>query len=142
MAASVARARITRRAPVPLRRQPGSKTRRKKALVHASQTPRRAGQTRVVELGIAARSQLTRRNIFAGSLLVMVGFVNVYSGLRVNGLSYELSHAHEVQGRLERELQELRVALAAATTPDRLEKLAKDRLGLQPPSAGQVVILP
>lgn len=145
-AASTARARVARRPAVSTRRRTTGKAKPQKrtvvALSSVSRAPRRAGQGRVVELGISARVQLKRRNIFAGTLLALVGFVNVYSGLWVSGLSYELTHAHEVQGRLERELQELKVDLAAATASGRLERLAAERLGLKPPSAGQVVILP
>lgn len=144
-AASVPRGRVARRADSPSRRRNQTAAPRKRASVGVAgigRSPRRSGQARVVELGIAARAQLTRRNLFAGSLLALVGLVNVYSGLWVSGLSYELTHAHEVQGRLERELQDLKVAFATATAPDRLEAMAGDRLGLKPPLAGQVVILP
>ena len=41
-----------------------------------------------------------------------------------------------------REKQELKVRLASATAPDRLEALARERLGMRPPKPGQVVILP
>jgi cell division protein FtsL len=145
-AASPARARVTRRPVSPARRRTDANVApRKRAavgLASVGRAPRRAGPARVVELGIAARAQLTRRNLVAGTLLALVGLVNVYSGLWVSGLSYELTHAHEVQGRLERELQDLKVEFATATAPGRLEKMAAERLGLKPPSAGQVVILP
>jgi cell division protein FtsL len=112
------------------------------AAARRERTPRRARHTRVVELGLAARGQLTRRTIVAGIALVLAGLFHVYTGLRVSELGYELSHAHEVQSRLGREKQELRVALAAATAPGRLEALAKERLGMGPPAPGQVVMLP
>ncbi|MFP6663678.1 MAG: hypothetical protein VCC00_05715 [Deltaproteobacteria bacterium] len=121
-------------------------TPRRKPVVAAAarreRTPRRARHTRVVELGLAARGHLTRRTIAAAVAMILAGLFQVYTGLRVSELSYELSHAHEVQARLGREKQELRVALAAATAPDRLEALAKERLGLRPPAPGQVVMLP
>ena len=145
-ATSAVQARASRRSgPATPRAVATATTSRKRmggTLASARRAPRRIHQSRIVELRIAARAQLTRRNLVAGTLLALVGFVNVYAGLWVSGLSYELTHAHEVQARLERELQDLRVDLAAATASGRLEKLAAERLGMKPPSAGQVVILP
>ena len=145
-ATSVAGARGSRRVRRAAPRADGagnpSRKRMGGALASARRAPRRIHQSRIVELRIAARAQLTRRNLAAGIFLALVGFVNVYAGLWVSGLSYELTHAHEVQARLERELTDLRVDLAAATASGRLERLAVDRLGMKPPSAGQVVILP
>ena len=144
-ATSAARARVARGSRgIPSRgakARPSSSKRGNGTVSSARRMPRRITQSRIVELRIAARAQLTRRNLVAGTLLALVGFVNVYAGLWVSGLSYELTHAHEVQGRLERDLQDLRVDLAAATASGRLEKLAVERLGMKPPSAGQVVIL-
>ena len=140
-AASVPRGRVARRAASPSRRRNQTATPRKRASVGVAgigRSPRRSGQARVVELGIAARAQLTRRNLFAGSLLALVGLVNVYSGLWVSGLSYELTHAHEVQGRLERELQDLKVAFATATAPDRLEAMADGRLAYRLKPVGEM----
>ena len=68
--------------------------------------------------------------------------LHVYAGLWVGELTYEISNAHQVQGRLEREKQQLRVELTSAIAPGRLEEIAHQRLGLEPPAPGQVVILP
>lgn len=106
-----------------------------------ARTPARATHTRRVEFGIAARAQLTRRNLFAGIFLASVLFLHAWTGLRVGELSYELARAHEVQARLDREKQELKVRLTSATAPDRLEALASERLGMRPPKPGQVVML-
>ena len=44
--------------------------------------------------------------------------------------------------RLEQENRELKVELATMTSPDRLEAMARQRLGLVQPEKGQVVVLP
>ena len=142
MAASAAR---MARAPARTKRRGGKTTARTGRAAPArsrARTPARATHTRRVEFGIAARAQLTRRNLFAGLLLASVLFLHAWTGLRVGELSYELARAHEVQARLDREKQELKVRLASATAPDRLEALARERLGMRPPKPGQVVILP
>ena len=66
---------------------------------------------------------------------------HVWTGVTVASVGYELSHARELGERLSLELQELEFELAAQTAPARLEEEARLRLGLEPPSAGQVVDL-
>jgi cell division protein FtsL len=53
-----------------------------------------------------------------------------------------LATATKLQARLEQENRELQIELATLTSPDRLESLARRRLGLVPPEKGQVIVLP
>jgi cell division protein FtsL len=53
-----------------------------------------------------------------------------------------LSTTSKLQSRLEQENRELRIELATMTSPDRLESLARRRLGLRQPEKGQVIVLP
>jgi cell division protein FtsL len=57
-------------------------------------------------------------------------------------VGYILSTISKLQGRLEQENRELKVELAILTSPERLEALARNRLGLVPPEKGQVIVLP
>jgi cell division protein FtsL len=57
-------------------------------------------------------------------------------------MGYVLSTTSKLQGRLEQENRELKLELATMTSPDRLEALARKRLGLVPPEKGQVIVLP
>jgi cell division protein FtsL len=57
-------------------------------------------------------------------------------------MGYLLSTTSKLQNQLEQENRELKVELATLTSPDRLEAMARKRLGLVPPEKGQVVILP
>jgi cell division protein FtsL len=57
-------------------------------------------------------------------------------------MGYVLSTTTKLQGRLEQENRELQVELASLTSPDRLEAMARRRLGLMPPEKGQVIVLP
>jgi len=75
-------------------------------------------------------------------LLLGVVLVHVWLRLQVVKTGYVLATATKLQTRLEQENRELQIELATLTSPDRLESLARRRLGLVPPEKGQVVILP
>jgi len=74
--------------------------------------------------------------------LVGLALLHVWVRLQVVHLGYVFSTMSKLQGRLEQENRELRLEHATLTSPDRLEKLARIRLGLRDPEKGQVVILP
>ena len=75
-------------------------------------------------------------------LLVGVVLVHVWLRLQVVKTGYVLATATKLQTRLEQENRELQIELATLTSPDRLEALARRRLGLVPPEKGQVIVLP
>jgi len=77
-----------------------------------------------------------------GFCLFILGLVHVWLRLQVVHMGYVLSTTAKLQGRLEQENRELKVELATLTSPDRLEAMARKRLGLMPPEKGQVIILP
>lgn len=87
-----------------------------------------------------------RRTPLATSLvflaLVAIVLVHVWLRLQVVHMGYVLSTTSKLQNRLEQENRELKVELATLTSPDRLEAMARKRLGLAPPEKGQVIILP
>jgi len=76
--------------------------------------------------------------------LVLIGVVliHVWLRLQVVRFGYVLSTTSKLQTRLEQENRELKLELAIMTSPDRLEALARKRLGLVPPEKGQVIVLP
>jgi cell division protein FtsB len=55
-------------------------------------------------------------------------------------MGYSVDHAQTGSTRTER--RELTVELATLTSPDRLEAMARKRLGLVAPEKGQVIVLP
>ena len=77
-----------------------------------------------------------------GCCLFILGLVHVWLRLQVVHMGYVLSTTTKLQGRLEQENRELQVELASLTSPDRLEAMARRRLGLMPPEKGQVIVLP
>ena len=74
--------------------------------------------------------------------LVSLALFHVWLRLQVVRLGYVLSTTSKLQGQLEQENRELQLELATLTSPDRLQELARLRLGLREPEKGQVVILP
>lgn len=74
--------------------------------------------------------------------LVGLALLHVWLRLQVVHMGYVLSATSKLRGQLEQENRELKVELATLTSPDRLEAMARKRLGLASPEKGQVVILP
>ena len=93
----------------------------------------------------AARQQRRRQNLSLALLalcLVGVALLHVWLRLQVVHMGYVLSTTSKLQNQLEQESRELTVELATLTSPDRLEAMARKRLGLAPPEKGQVIVLP
>ena len=80
--------------------------------------------------------------IFLGLALIAAVLVHVWLRLQVVRMGYVLSTTSKLQTRLEQENRELKVELATLTSPDRLEALARQRLGLATPEKGQIIVLP
>jgi len=74
--------------------------------------------------------------------LIALVLVHVWLRLQVVHTGYVLSTTSKLQGRLEQENRELKIELATLTSPERLESLARQRLGLITPEKGQVIVLP
>jgi cell division protein FtsL len=94
----------------------------------------------------AVRSTGSRWRLFLGLFLglALIGavLVHVWLRLQVVRMGYVLSTTSKLQTRLEQENRELKVELATLTSPDRLEALARQRLGLAAPEKGQIIVLP
>lgn len=74
--------------------------------------------------------------------LIGLVWLHVWLRLQVVRVGYVLSTTSKLQSRLEQENRELKIELASMTSPDRLESLARRRLGLKQPEKGQVIVLP
>ena len=72
---------------------------------------------------------------------VGVGLMHVTSRVLVVGVGYELSRLEGENHELLRQNDELRVELAALKNPARLERIAREQLGMAPPPAGAVITL-
>jgi len=75
-------------------------------------------------------------------MVVAVALLLVWVRLQAVHMGYQLSAARHLAHHLEQEQRELEIEIATLTSPRRLEQLARERLGMGPPSAGQVVSVP
>jgi cell division protein FtsL len=80
--------------------------------------------------------------VVLGLSLIGVVLLHVWLRLQVVHMGYALATTSKLQSQLEQENRELKVELATLTSPDRLEAMARRRLGLRPPEKGQVIVLP
>ena len=76
--------------------------------------------------------------IVAGVLLV---FVFVWERVDVIRLGYQVERLKTQKVLLERERDHLQVKFSALTAPERIAKVATEKLGLVPPQQGQVLMI-
>ncbi|MDZ4734284.1 MAG: cell division protein FtsL [Nitrospirota bacterium] len=76
--------------------------------------------------------------IVAGVLLV---FVFVWERVDVVRVGYQIERLKVQKVLLERERDELQVKFSALTAPERIAKVATEKLGLVPPQQGQVLMV-
>jgi cell division protein FtsL len=93
-------------------------------------------------LGLKAPGQRWPVNFILGLCLVGLALIHVWVRLQVLQMGYVLSTTSKLQSHLEQENRELKLELATLTSPERLQELARNRLGLREPEKNQVVVLP
>lgn len=76
------------------------------------------------------------------ALVAAVGILHVTSRVLVVDMGYRLSKAQSEGNALTRENDRLKLELATLKAPARLEKLAREQLGMMMPSGSAVVSLP
>ena len=74
-------------------------------------------------------------------LFAAVGVVHVTSRVMVVHVGYRLSALEQQRTDLVREHEHLKLELATLKSPSRLERIARDQLGMAPPAAGAVISL-
>ena len=110
-----------------------------RAQIQAPTVSKRMRENRV------GRKDRRRHNLgvaLLGLTLVGVALFHVWLRLQVVHMGYVLSTTSKLQNQLEQEQRELKVELATLMSPDRLEAMARKRLGLAAPEKGQVIVLP
>lgn len=116
---------------------------------HSLPAPGRHGAERAPEAVARERTrpQGGERRLMAVigiGLLVVAGvaLVLVWVRLQTVDTGYALSAARHLAHRLEQEQRELEMEIATLTSPRRLEQVARERLGMGPPTPGQIVNVP
>ena len=74
--------------------------------------------------------------------LVFFTLLFVWSRLEVLQMGYVLSRGNQVYENLVKQNQCLRVEVASLKSPIRIEKLAKEKLGLINPTQGKIILIP
>jgi cell division protein FtsL len=114
--------------------------------IHQASASRAPGPSAPVAAVRAQPTDGERRITFAigaGALMVVaVALLLVWVRLQAVHTGYQLSAARHLAHRLEQEQRELELEIATLTSPRRLETLARERLGMGPPAAGQIVSVP
>ncbi len=74
--------------------------------------------------------------------LALVGAALAHVSVRLDAirLGYEISERTQERRELEEEHRRLSVELSLLRSPERIERLAKDRLGMRRPDAGEIRI--
>lgn len=106
------------------------------------QAPRVSKRVRGDPVGQKRRWRHNLGVALLGLALLGVALSHVWLRLQVVHMGYVLSTTSKLQNQLEQEQRELKVELATLTSPDRLEPVARKRLGLATPEKGQVIVLP
>ena len=91
--------------------------------------------------GAAQSPHILSMTILIAGLIALV-LIHVWLRLQVVHLGYVLSTTSKLHSRLEQENRELKIEWATLTSPERLESLSRQRLGLRAPEKGQVIVLP
>lgn len=81
---------------------------------------------------------MKKLTIAAGMILV---FVFVWERVDVVRLGYQIERLKVQKVLLERERDQLQVKFSALTAPERIAKVATEKLGLVPPQQGQVLMV-
>lgn len=94
-----------------------------------------------------AEAQRAERRLLAAIgfglfVVVAMALLLVWVRLRTVDTGYALSAARHLAHRLEQEQRELEMEISMLTSPLRLEQVARERLGMGPPAAGQIVNVP
>ncbi|HSE57771.1 MAG TPA: cell division protein FtsL [Nitrospiraceae bacterium] len=77
--------------------------------------------------------------LILGVLLFLLGYV--WERVDVVRVGYRVEQLKGQKVLLERERDELSVKLASLSAPDRVARLAKEKLGMMPAQPGQVVVV-
>ncbi len=112
------------------------------AVASQVQEARVAKRIREERVGRKERRRYSLELALLGLIFLGVALLHVWLRLQVVHMGYVLSTTSKLQSQLEQEQRELKVELATLMSPDRLESMARRRLGLASPEKGQVIVLP
>ena len=77
----------------------------------------------------------------AGMAVLSLLLLSVWERVDVVQVGYRIEHLKAKKLVLERERDELRVKVSGLTSPERIAKVATEKLGMAPPQPGQVKLV-
>lgn len=114
----------------------------RKTTAKARRTPKRVAKRRGALAGAFTVPNVRHHAAVLGGIAVaLAAAFHVWTGIRVASLGYERSRAIELSQHLENQREQLADELASLLRTEHLEAESERRLGLGPPTAGQVVDL-
>jgi cell division protein FtsL len=106
-------------------------------MAHAASTS--IGRARVLER--KGNDGLVTSVLFTIAILVSASLFYTWSRVEVVKIGYEIFNANAEMRRLDQENKELILEIATLKSPKRIERIAREELGLIPPKEEQTVIL-
>ncbi len=85
------------------------------------------------------KTRLGRPLLVVGLLAFLLGYV--WERVDIVRVGYRLEQLKTQKVQLERERDELSVKLAALSAPDRIARVAREKLGMMQPQQGQIVVV-
>lgn len=89
----------------------------------------------------ALRNRMIRRAVGLLLLAMVLSIVHVWSRMKVLELRYAMTSLQKQTTELQQRINRTELVVAALKAPERLERVAKEELGMQLPAVGQVVFV-
>lgn len=91
---------------------------------------------------VALRNRSVRRGVLIFSALAVLALCYVWTRVRVIQLGYEATALHREVMKLEQKKEMLDAEVARLKTPERLERIARETLGMRRPRGDEIVFAP
>lgn len=94
-----------------------------------------------------ARKAVSLRNrrvkLFSAAMILVLGLALLYVWTRISVVQkgYEVSRLHKEVHTLSQEISRLEAEVARLKSPDRLEKIAREKLGMRLPQGDEIVFV-
>lgn len=89
----------------------------------------------------ALRNRMIRRVVALVVLALSLSIVQVWSRMQVLQMRYAMTGMQKRVEDLQQQINRMELAVTALKAPDRLERVAREQLGLQVPTPGQVIFV-
>lgn len=100
-----------------------------------------AGSEREVAGGRTIAGKDGRMRLLAMCVGLCLVFLFVWERVDMVRVGYQVERLKQEKTILERERDQLRIKVSALSAPDRVAKIATERLGMAPPQRGQVIVV-